>query len=253
MIIDAFLQNFKLLTGVPNSMPKLRELILQLALQGKLVPQDHNDLPAHELLRKIESEKKQLIEAGKLQNSKPLSILNDEEIPYSLPQGWQWTRLGNVVLSSHAGRSPQCLRQPRTGSEWGVLKVSAVSWGSFDPTANKALPPEMQPRLEDEVKVGDFLLSRANTDELVARSVVVAETPPHLMISDKIVRLVLSAQVEKSFINLANSSRNSRSYYADNASGTSSSMKNVSRGCHVQPAYSPSTPRRTTPHRRQNR
>jgi type I restriction enzyme, S subunit len=134
-----------------------------------------------------------------------------------------------ILLRSHAGQSPQCLPRKRIGDEWGVLKVSAVSWGAFDPEENKALPPGMQPRLENEVKAGDFLLSRANTEELVARSVVVTHTPPNLMISDKTVRLIISSQVDKQFINVAHLSNHARTYYASNASGTSSSMKNVSR------------------------
>jgi type I restriction enzyme S subunit len=109
------------------------------------------------------------------------------------------------------------------------LKVSAVSWGVFKPDENKALPPGMASRPECEVKAGDFLLSRANTEELVARSVVVDQTPPHLMMSDKIVRFTFPEEIERAFINLANTSDPSRAYYARNASGTSSSMKNIGR------------------------
>jgi type I restriction enzyme S subunit len=110
-----------------------------------------------------------------------------------------------------------------------VLKVSAVSWGTFRPDENKALPPGVSGRPEYEVRSGDFLLSRANTEELVARSVIVAEPPPRLMMSDKIVRFAFPNLVDKAFINLANSSGFARDYYAKNASGTSSSMKNVGR------------------------
>lgn len=117
----------------------------------------------------------------------------------------------------------------RKGQEWGVLKVSAVSWGKFNPDENKALPASQNPRLDCEVKSGDFLISRANTDELVARSVVVNEVPPHLMMSDKIVRFTLSCSVNKTFVNIVNGVPYSRAYYMENASGTSSSMKNVSR------------------------
>jgi type I restriction enzyme, S subunit len=87
----------------------------------------------------------------------------------------------------------------------------------------------MEAKPECEVQVGDFLISRANTEELVARSVVVKTAPVHLMMSDKIVRFNLSQKIEKDFINFANLSRFAREYYARNASGTSSSMKNISR------------------------
>src|SRR5690606_27671625 len=200
----------------------LRKAILTLAVQGKLVPQDPADEPAEALLERIEDER--LRANGKV--FPPVAI---EEMPYELPFSWSWVRMGNLALKSDSGWSPQCLSESRSANSWGVLKVSAVSWDQFQPDENKALPPGLEPRPECEVQPGDFLLSRANTEELVARSVVVRDTPPRLMMSDKIVRFRFSDLVEKSFINLANTSESARAYYAREASGTSSSMKNVSR------------------------
>jgi type I restriction enzyme S subunit len=73
------------------------------------------------------------------------------------------------------------------------------------------------------------LVTRANTEELVARSVVVEDCPPNLMLSDKIVRLRLTLHCDSRFINIANSSTFARGYYSLEAGGTSSSMKNVTR------------------------
>jgi len=137
--------------------------------------------------------------------------------------------MGSVVNASEAGWSPTCIGSPRTAGKWGVLKVSAVSWGEFDPTANKELPADLAPRPEYEVMNGDFLLSRANTAELVARSVVVKKAEPCLMLSDKIIRLDISHRMSRDFLNLCNNAEHARTHYAANASGTSSSMKNVSR------------------------
>jgi len=142
---------------------------------------------------------------------------------------WRAILLGELVVSSGAGWSPSCEARPRSGDEWGVLKVSAVSWGQFQPGENKVLPAHLEPRPELEVQPGDFLVSRANTADLVARSVVVTHTPARLMLSDKIVRLRLSDACEPRFIQIANSASEARSYYARVAGGTSSSMKNVSR------------------------
>jgi type I restriction enzyme S subunit len=146
-----------------------------------------------------------------------------------VPYSWIYTRLGQVVLESGSGWSPSCESRPREGDEWGVLKVSAVSWGTFNPNQNKALPSALEPKPEHEVTTGEFLVSRANTAELVARSVVVEDCPRHLMLSDKIVRLKLSGLVDGRFVNFANSCETARSYYAAVAGGTSASMKNVSR------------------------
>ena len=221
--------NLPLLAGAPNGIKKLRELILELAVRGKLVPQDPNDEPASELLKRIAEDKARLVAEGKIKKQKPLAEVDEEETPFELPINWSWSRLGNLVTESGAGWSPCCEPRPREANEWGVLKVSAVSWGIYQPEENKALPASLEARPEHEVAEGDFLVSRANTAELVARSVVVETTPAHLMLSDKIVRLKLTTLCERRYVNLANSAPLAREYYSRVAGGTSSSMKNVSR------------------------
>jgi hypothetical protein len=149
---------------------------------------------------------------------------------FELPKGWAWVRLDGLALKSEAGWSPKCESMPREGEGWGVLKVSAVTWGHFNPDENKALPSNMKPRPQYEVMPGDFLISRANTSELVARAVIVPkDPPPRLLLSDKTIRFIFSSHASAEFINLANRSPYSREYYAKVAGGTSSSMKNVSR------------------------
>src|SRR5690606_11546886 len=76
---------------------KLRELILELAVRGKLVPQNPDDEPASELLKRIEAEKAQLVKDGKLKKQKPLPAVTDEEKSFELPEGWEWVRLGEII------------------------------------------------------------------------------------------------------------------------------------------------------------
>lgn len=223
-------EHFDTLFTTEASVDALKQTILQLAVMGKLVPQDPNDEPASELLKRIAHEKAQLVKEGKIKKQKPLPPISDEEKPFELPEGWEWCRLGDLALKSEAGWSPQCENEPRSGNQWGVLKISAVTWGEYRPQENKALPEHLLPRQEYEVKENDFLISRANTSELVARSVVVPENPPiNLMLSDKIIRFEFSSFANPYYINLVNNSVFSRKYYKDVAGGTSSSMKNVSR------------------------
>jgi type I restriction enzyme S subunit len=80
----------------PDGIKKLRELILTLAMQGKLVSQDPKDQPASELLKQIEAEKKRLVKQGKIKEPKPLPPVSTAEIPYGLPKGWEWVRLGMI-------------------------------------------------------------------------------------------------------------------------------------------------------------
>lgn len=222
MNLDTFFEKFDLFADAPNAVAKMRELILDLAIKGQLVAQDPDEDGVSLLLDAIQ-ERRHAIRV------KNYGDVNSSEQPFQIPSNWLWVRLGNIALASDSGWSPQCESEPREGTNWGVLKVSAVSWGVFRPDENKALPPGMDGKSDCEVHPGDFLLSRANTADLVARSVIVRETPPRLMMSDKIVRFSLPDLACKEFINIANLCQSSREYYAKNASGTSSSMKNVGR------------------------
>ncbi|MCS4271862.1 MULTISPECIES: restriction endonuclease subunit S [Raoultella] len=82
---------------------KLRELILELAVRGKLVPQDPHDEPASELLKRIAAEKAELVKLGKIKKPKPLPEISEEEKPFELPAGWEWVRLEDVTDNIHYG------------------------------------------------------------------------------------------------------------------------------------------------------
>ncbi len=90
------LSNLNLMATAPGGVARLRELILTLAVQGKLVPQDPKDEPASELLKKIRAEKDQLIAEGKIKRDKPLAEIAEEEKPFELPSRWAWVRMGEV-------------------------------------------------------------------------------------------------------------------------------------------------------------
>lgn len=77
-------QHFSELYSVKATVAELRKAILQLAVMGKLVPQDPNDEPASELLKAIELEKQRLVKEGKIKSSKPLPEIDAAEIPYDL-------------------------------------------------------------------------------------------------------------------------------------------------------------------------
>lgn len=85
---------------------KLRELILELAVRGKLVPQDPNDEPASELLKRIAAEKTELVKQGKVKKQKPLPEISEDEKPFELPEGWEWVRLGELFNSITSGGTP---------------------------------------------------------------------------------------------------------------------------------------------------
>ena len=89
-------RHFDLIARAPGGVARLRELILTLAVQGKLVPQDPSDEPASELLKKIRAEKNRLIAEGKIKRDKPLAQIGDDEKPFQIPAGWSWEPLGSL-------------------------------------------------------------------------------------------------------------------------------------------------------------
>ncbi|BCA41429.1 restriction endonuclease subunit S [Kluyvera ascorbata] len=101
---------------------KLRELILELAVRGKLVPQDPNDEPASELLKRIAAEKAELVKLGKIKKQKPLPEISEEEKPFELPEGWEWVRLGTLFNSIQSGGTPS--------------KINPAFWGGDIPWAS---------------------------------------------------------------------------------------------------------------------
>ncbi|WLP17596.1 restriction endonuclease subunit S [Klebsiella michiganensis] len=86
---------------------KLRELILELAVRGKLVPQDPNDEPASVLLKRIAAEKAELVKQGKIKKQKPLPEISEEEKPFELPEGWEWVRFGSIYEMEYGNNLPQ--------------------------------------------------------------------------------------------------------------------------------------------------
>lgn len=86
----------------------LKNAILQLAVQGKLVPQNPQDEPASELLKKIQAEKAALIKEKKIKAEKPLALISDKEKPFDIPDSWEWVYLDDVVQKNiKRGKSPK--------------------------------------------------------------------------------------------------------------------------------------------------
>ena len=110
-----------------------------------------------------------------------------------------------------------------------MLKVGAVSFGSFDERQNKALPVGLTADRRHEVRVGDFLMSRANTTELVGACAIVLKTRPKLLLSDKIFRFHFRGQVSPEWLDYVLKSPALREQISREASGTSPTMKNISK------------------------
>ena len=171
------LSNLNLLATAPGGVAKLRELILTLAVQGKLVPQDPADEPASVLLQKIRAEKDRLIAEGKIKRDKPLAEIAEEEKPFELPQGWEWVPLGEVVeiirgitfpasekTKEKAPGRIACLRTANVQEqiEWDDLLFIGESFVG---------------REDQRLQIHDIVMSMANSRELVGKVALVEHIP----------------------------------------------------------------------------
>lgn len=110
----------------------LRQQILQDAVQGKLVPQDPDDEPASVLLDKIRAEKEQLIREKKIRKEKPLPAIKLEGVPFEVPEGWVWCRLGDICEISGGKRVPNGYRLLKTPTDHIYIRVTDMKNGTID-------------------------------------------------------------------------------------------------------------------------
>lgn len=139
-------------------------------------------------------------------------------------------RLGSLLQRIEAGKSPLTLDRPARSGEYGVLKVSAVSWGEFRPKENKAIPADFDVTGVPTVSAGDLIISRANTTELVGAAVVANEDHPQLLLSDKTLKLIPNKDIIwPKYLLYALRTPRVRRHIEAHATGTSDSMRNISQ------------------------
>ena len=169
---------------------QLKNAILQEAIEGRLVPQDPNDEPASVLLARIRKEKERLVKAGKLKK-KDLEVkpISEDEIPFEIPESWEWVRLKDIINGTGAGKSPNCEKRPKSGNEWGVITTTAIQYCSFLPNENKVLPSKFVVNELQIVKDKDLLITRAGPKNRTGIVCVVDKPCDKLILSDKTVRI----------------------------------------------------------------
>jgi type I restriction enzyme S subunit len=177
-------ENFDLLLDRAEAVISLERVVLELAVRGLLVPQVKSDEPAGAILHRVQQRTR-----TKSIKDKPQPGSVDDIAPYVLPKGWEWIRLGDLVEDMGSGWSPACDEGERSDVErWAVLRTTAVQVMEYRAREHKAIPLKFPPRPEIEVKNGDILLTRAGPMNRVGISCWVHDTPPRLILSDKIIR-----------------------------------------------------------------
>lgn len=141
--------------------------------------------------------------------------------------------LADVVERVEAGRSFGGTHRPAAVDEWAIIKVSAMTYGIFRESENKYVDAaEANPRYE--IRPGDLLVSRANTEAYVGAPVLVGQVRPRLLLSDKSLRLVPRPGVDRSWLLHVLASPAVRSYVSRVATGTKDSMRNISQAALLQ-------------------
>lgn len=145
----------------------------------------------------------------------------------AVPPAWSWRELGGVLTDIEAGRSFKCDERPPREGEVGVVKVSAVTWGAFDESESKTCTDLKRVEPKFFIRPGDLLLSRANTINLVGNAVIARHVAGRVMLSDKILRLRLSDEVDPRWVLYALRSPHGRGEVERLATGNQESMRNI--------------------------
>ena len=147
--------HFDLLLDRPEAVDALEQTILQLAVRGLLVPQDPQDEPASELLKKIRAEKDKLIAEGKIKRDKPLPSIAEDEQPFALPNGWEWVRLDEIA-DNRLGKMLD--KAKNTGKRYPYLRNTNVQWRHIDLDDVKEISLEASELEEFRLLPGDLLI-----------------------------------------------------------------------------------------------
>ena len=158
------LSNLDILATAPGGVARLRELILTLAVQGKLVPQDPADAPAGVLLQKIRAEKDRLIAEGKSKRDKPLAAMAEEEKPFALQQGWEWVRLGQMTEIKGGKRLPAGHTFTDGKTPHAYIQVTNMKAGTIATEHLKYLKPETHAAIRNyTISDADLYITIAGT------------------------------------------------------------------------------------------
>ena len=144
-------------------------------------------------------------------------------------ESWDGLQWGSFIVSIEAGKNWNAEGRPPRADEFGVVKVSAVTWGEFNEVESKTCTVEEQWNENVQIHEGDFLFSRANTLQLVGNCVIVKSISRRLMLSDKILRFKFDKRVIPEYVLHFTRSNLYRNQIEQLASGNQDGMRNVSQ------------------------
>ena len=207
---------------------KLRQKILDLAIHGKLVPQDPNDEPASVLLERIKAEKERLIKEGKIKGSKKSAKTSDtphyqQDVPYEVPENWVWTTLGEICLFLSRGKSP---KYSDTDKTYPVFAQKCnLKEGGISLEQARFLDPSTICKWSEEykLKTGDVLVNSTGTGTVGRTRLFHESYLKHypFAVPDSHVSVIRTAsEIKSEFVFAYISSKLIQEYLEDNLAGS---------------------------------
>lgn len=211
--IEKTLNLYKLVTSTSSELinqssylTKLRQAILQEAIEGKLtagwrkenpVRKGDPDYDAEALLEKIQAEKEKLIKEGKIKKQKPLAPIKVEEVPFELPEGWVWTRLGEICSKIHYGFNASAKFNKRDVRLLRITDIqdNTVDWDNVPGCdfSNSDLDNYM-------LSKNDILIAR--TGGTIGKTFLVREVPVKSLFASYLIRAIPSVRISAQFLKL---------------------------------------------------
>ena len=218
------------LQRVKANLKRYKASVLKAAVEGRLVETEASIAQregrsyetGEQLLQRILEARKVLARSKRVE----VNQTDPDGLP-DCPEGWEWTTCDAAINSIDAGASFKCEERPPLSGEVGVLKVSALTWGTYDENESKTCKDDGRIEEKYVVRDGDFLFSRANTIELVGACVIVGKTTKKLMLSDKTLRFKIDKRVLPEWLQICLRSKFGRDEIERLATGNQESMRNI--------------------------
>ncbi len=184
MTLKTFFEKFDQLADAPNAVPKMRELILQLAVQGKLVPQDPNDEPAANLISQIAEEKRRLVAAKIIREKDEATPITEDELPFEAPFGWEWARLSSITRRIHYGYTASAKADL---NDVRLLRITDIQNNFVDWPSVPGCEIAQEDVAQYQLERGDILVAR--TGGTVGKTYLVHDVPVVAVFASYLIRI----------------------------------------------------------------
>jgi type I restriction enzyme, S subunit len=191
--------SFDFLYTDPETIGKLRQAILQLAVKGRLVPQDPTEEPAAMLLERIRQEKARLVKEKKIRKADLLPAIPADDAPYELPNGWEWVRLGDLREVVEYGTSQKAHDAPRGVP---ILRMNNIASGSVVLANLKYVESSIDELPKLYLKENDLLFNRTNSYELVGKTGIFQGDSDKYTFASYLIRIRVLDIVNPHYVNL---------------------------------------------------